>query len=274
MDKVDRLGWAAGFTCTGYGVRIGVRTNQPEILGRLAELLPPGSRPARSAMVERVYSVTVGGAGARGNLRRFSLLYGDSDRLVRTMNLEEALDKFESNLQLYVAEKAQRRVFIHGGVVAWRGQAIVIPGRSFSGKTTLVAELVRAGATYYSDEYAVLDPRGRVHPFPKPLGMRHDASGRQTKSAAESLGGRTGSEPLPVGLVVISEYKAGARWRPRRLSAGQGVLALLENAVAARRRPAGVITALRQVVARAPVVKSKRGEASALAGPLLREVVS
>jgi hypothetical protein len=31
-----------------------------------------------------------------------------------------------------------------------------------------VAELVRAGATYYSDEFAVLDSRGRVHPFPRP----------------------------------------------------------------------------------------------------------
>src|SRR5712692_5257780 len=201
MDRVDRLGWAAGFTFTGYGVRIGVRTNQREILGRLAELLPPGSRPATSATVERVYSLTVGGAGARANLRRFSLLDGNFDRLVRTMNLDVALDKFESDLQLYVAEKAQRRVFIHGGAVGWRGQAIVIPGRSFSGKTTLVAELVRAGATYYSDEYAVLDARGRVHPFPKPLGIRGDASAKQVKSAVETFGGRAGIEPLPVGMV-------------------------------------------------------------------------
>ena len=43
-------------------------------------------------------------------------------------------------------------------IVTWgRGRAIVIPGRTFSGKSTLVAELVRAGATYYSDEYAVED---------------------------------------------------------------------------------------------------------------------
>ena len=274
MEKLDRLGWAAGFTFTSYGVRIGVRTNQPEILERLAELLPPGCKPSASATVERVYSLTVGGAGARPNLRRFNLLYGNFDRLARTMNLDEALNKFESDLQLYVAERARRRVFIHGGVVGWRGQAIIIPGRSFSGKTTLVAELVRAGATYYSDEYAVLDARGRVHPFPKPLGMRHDASARQTRSAAESLGGRTGIEPLPVGMVLISEYKAGARWRPRQLSAGHGVLALLDNAVAARHRPESVLTALRQVVARAPVVKSKRGEAGELAGLLLQQVNS
>ena len=274
MGEPDRFGWAAGFTFTSYGVRIGVRTNQPEILARLAELLPPGCKPAPSAIVERVYSLQVGGAGARPNRRRFHLLHGNVDRLARTMNLDEALHGFESDLQLYIAEKARRRVFIHGGVVGWRGQAIIIPGRSFSGKTTLVAELVRAGATYYSDEYAVLDARGRVHPFPKPLGMRHDVSAKQTKRTAESLGGCTGIEPLPVGMVLISEYKAGARWRPRQLSAGHGVLALLDNAVAARHRPEGVLTALRQVVARAPVVKSKRGEAGVLAASLLQQVPS
>jgi hypothetical protein len=34
-----------------------------------------------------------------------------------------------------------------------------------SGKTTLVKELVKAGATYYSDEYAVLGGDGRVSAF-------------------------------------------------------------------------------------------------------------
>ena len=33
-------------------------------------------------------------------------------------------------------------------------------------------ELVRAGATYYSDEYAVFDSRGRVHPFAQQLAQR------------------------------------------------------------------------------------------------------
>ena len=66
---------------------------------------------------------------------------------------------------VHVANYAPDRVFVHAGVVAWRGRALVLPGTSFAGKTTLVAELVRAGAIYYSDEYAVLDEQGRVHPY-------------------------------------------------------------------------------------------------------------
>ena len=79
------------------------------------------------------------------------------------MNLDLILDTLESDLQLHVAEQARRRLFVHAGVVGWKGRAIVIPGRSFTGKTTLVAELVRAGASYYSDEYALIDSRGKIH---------------------------------------------------------------------------------------------------------------
>ena len=57
---------------------------------------------------------------------------------------------------------------MHAGAVAWRDRGIVIPGRSHSGKTTLVRALVEA-ARYYSDEFAVLDPQGRLHPYPLPL---------------------------------------------------------------------------------------------------------
>ena len=50
MQKVDRLGWAAGFVFQSYGVRVGVRANEPEILDRIAEILPFGWKPAREAV--------------------------------------------------------------------------------------------------------------------------------------------------------------------------------------------------------------------------------
>src|SRR5438045_8281052 len=104
----------------------------------------------------------------------------------------------ESHLRLCVAELAKHRVFVHAGVVGWKGKAIVIPGRSYSGKSTLVSELVKAGATYYSDDYAVFDARGRVYPFPKPLEMRDEGAFRQTKIGVEDFGGRNATKPIPV----------------------------------------------------------------------------
>jgi hypothetical protein len=255
-----------------YGVRVGIRTNKPEILKRLQQLLPPGWKPADSPVVERLYSLLISNGAARPGLRRFHLLYGDAEVVGRESNLDSIFEVFESNLQLYVAEHARRRTFIHAGVVGWRGCGVVIPGRSFSGKTTLVRELVRAGATYYSDEYAVLDGRGLVHPFPKPLGIRHEGSTKQTKQRAEAFGGRTGVAPLPVGLILSSRFKRGATWRPRRVSAGGGVLALLANAVPARRDPGRTLAILRRVVLGAQVLRGTRGDAAEVAGTLLDRV--
>lgn len=262
MRKVDRLGWAAGFSFLSYGRRVGVRVNRADALGLLKERLPPGWKPSKSEVVERLYSLVFGGEGRRPGVRRLNLLYADFDRIERTHDAGVMLDAFESSLRLFVAEWARRRVFVHAGVVGWRGEAVLVPGRSHAGKTTLVAELVRAGATYYSDEFAVLDELGRVHPYPSPLAVRERPGGRQTNYAVESFGGRAGAKPLPVGLVVVSSYREGARWRPRTLSAGQGVLALVDNTLSARREPERALSALGQVAARAPVLKGARGEAA------------
>jgi hypothetical protein len=197
------------------------------------------------------------------------VLYQDIARIERTQDLAQLFEALSSDLRMYVAEYAKKRVFVHAGVVGWRGQAILIPGRSFSGKSTLTAELVRAGATYYSDEYAVLDARGRVHPFLKPLSLRNGGED-QIDVPAEKLGAVAEDRPLPVGWIVVSNFKPSARWRPRILSAGQGVLELLANTVAARRQPALTLATLGKAVARASVLKSNRGEAAPTAAEILR----
>jgi hypothetical protein len=272
MEKIDRLGWVAGMSFISYGVRFGLRVNRPEALHELLAYLPGDWQPARSPVVERMYSLLIGGPGPRPNVRRFHLLYGNAERLARTLEFAALCEALETDLQLYVAAAARRRVFVHAGVVGWHGQAIVIPGRSFSGKSTLVAALVRAGATYYSDEYAVVDAQGRVHPYPKPLSLRDNGTTQGKKYAVEELGGRSGRKPLPVGLVVVSVYKAGARWRPRRLSPGQGELALLAHTVSARRQPETVLATLQQVVSHAPVLKGTRGEATEMVEAILQHV--
>ena len=262
MEKIDRLVWAEGLSFISYGVRIGLRANKPGILDKFLPVLPPGWKPSSSSVVDRMYSVIAGGQGPRPNIRLLNIIYSGAFRMARTADLQAAIDAFESDLQLYVAEMSPRRVFVHAGVVGWRGQAVIIPGRSFSGKSTLTAELVKAGATYYSDEYAVLDEHGRVHHYARPIGIReHGELERATKYAVETLGGRPGSKPLPVKLVLVSKYKPGAKWRPRQLSAGEGALALLANTVSARREPESALTALNHAVSQATVLKSNRGEA-------------
>jgi hypothetical protein len=269
MNKIDRIDWRAKFSLKSYGVRIGIRSNQPNGWELVRPHLPRQHELVDLPVVDRLYSIVVAGNGARANTRRLNLLYADEEKIARSRKLDDVLERLESDLRLFVAEVARHRVFVHAGVVGWKGQAIVIPGRSYSGKSTLVSELVRAGATYYSDEYAVFDTRGRVYPFPKPLEMRSEGEFKQTKIEVTGLGGRTGAKPLPVGLVVVTQYKAGARWRQREISSGQAVLALLANTVSARRSPDKALGALKKGVATARSLKGVRGDAGVIAHQLL-----
>jgi hypothetical protein len=253
-------------------VRIGLRVNEPEYLQLMLDRLPPGWKPAVSPVVVNMYSLLISNNSPKTNVRRFNLLYAGGIRAARSLDPDLVLKIFESDVQIYVGILARRRIFVHAGVVEWRGQAIVIPGRSMSGKSTLTAELVRAGATYYSDEYAVLDERGRVHPYPRRLGLRSPGSDEQTKVRAEELGGRVGSKPLPVGMVVVSQYHEGARWRPRQLSAGQGALEVLANTVPARTRPEQSLSSIQQAVLNARILKGRRGEAKETAESILQSL--
>lgn len=274
MDEVDRLGWAVGFSLKSYGVRIGIRSNDAAALASACQHLPSEWERATSPVVDRVYSIMIGGKGSRANGGRLNLLYGDEVSLSRSSDLNDVFERLESDLRLFVAELATHRVFVHAGVVGWQGRGIVIPGRSYSGKSTLVAALVRAGATYYSDEYAVLDSRGRVHPFSKPLELREEGEFRQTKITAAELGGQSGTKPLPVGLVLMTQFKSGARWRPRKLTPGKGVLEMLFNTVSARRSPGRALATLQRVTAQAEVLKGVRGDAADVVDALLRRVAA
>jgi hypothetical protein len=272
MGRIDRLGWRAGTCFDAYGLRVGVRTNAPTLLDRLGTHLPPGWRACSSPVVDQIFSVWVDPGGGPG-LRR-SRVYAGRCRRARTADLAHALAVLESEIRQSVAAGAERRTFVHAGVVGWRGRAIVIPGRSRSGKTTLVAELVKAGALYLSDEFAVLDARGRVHPFAKPLSIRGaDGCDVHTRArSAEELGGSCATRPLPVGLVVLAEHRRGAAWRPERLTPGQAVIEMLAHTVPARLRPEASLVSLARAVARATVLKGQRGEARELAELLLRAV--
>ena len=267
-ERLDRIGWAAGIAFDSHGARLGVRVNDAAVLGHVSDLLPPGWQPAPSPVVEGLYSLKVAAPGDRPGVRRYHLLYQGVGRIARTRDLDEALAALESDLHGQVAARAKEGLFVHAGVVGWRGRAIVLPGRSFSGKTSLTAALVRAGADYYSDEYAVFDDAGRVHPYPRPLSLRREDGTPGGRCTAEDLGGRAGGPPLPVGLIVAARYQRGARFRPRPISPGQALMELLDNTVAARERPRRSLETLSQA-ASAPALRGRRGEAEAAAAAIL-----
>jgi hypothetical protein len=158
-------------------------------------------------------------------------------------------------------------IFIHTGVVVINGRALLLPGRSYAGKTTLTAALVRAGAIYGSDEYAPISADGLVHPYPRPLWMRFPTGRRQVPVG--ELGGTAFASPVPVGGIALVTYAAGSSWDVTPISPGEAVLGLVDNCVPARTRPAEMLDALTTAVPMTGLVRGTRGDADEAAAALI-----
>lgn len=255
MQKLDRLGWTAGVALTSQGVRIGVRANRADAIERITRQLPAGWNFAKSPIVDVMYSISAHDNLPGSRIQRFNLLYAGIQRLARTTDFNELIDAFEDDLHLTVAATTPRRIFFKAGVVGWKGCAILITGPESSGKSTLVKSLVEAGATYYSDEYAVMDRKGHLHPYP--VRMRTRPSGADESA----LPIRLGTRPLPVGAIVLTHYKPRAVFKPREVSPGEAVLTLLGNCYTPMKNPEATLALLASVTESATVLKGVRGEA-------------
>ncbi len=246
---------------SAFGVGFAVQADTPGLLEEARLRVPPTWRPSRAGRPRREYVLAHAADGVR--------VETDGTTLAQRLSHSGALDVLESDLQLFVAQHSPAFVFIHAGVVGVGERALVFPGASGAGKTTLVRALLKAGATYYSDEYALLDTRGRVHPYARALSIRLKDGAKQRVPVGRSLA-PTGGKPLALGVVLLTEFSKGGRWHPVPLSKGELVLSLLANAVAVRDRPAQVMATLARAVTGAEGYRSPRGDASRMARAVLR----
>jgi hypothetical protein len=249
---------ARGLEFEAFGVPMELVTDDADAEAQALEILPPGwkrcppNKEATSFVLRRDgddrYEVTVGGTTFTDN-----------------GSFEVALGVLDSQIRLHVAAHATDRTFVHAGVVVLGGRALVLPGDSFSGKSTLVEALVEHGAGYYSDEYAVLDQRGKVHPYRRPLRTR-----TPTAAVEQAVGGLRGDATgAEIGLVAITRYRPDADWRPERLARGHGITLVLPNVVAAHLRAKQSLQTVTRALRGATVLRSDRGEAGPVAAALI-----
>ena len=184
-------------------------------------------------------------------------------------SIVEATEAVLSDLELWVAEFARKWVFVHAGCVAVDGQAVVLPGRSMSGKSSLTAALVRAGADYYSDEYAVLDNQGLVRPYLRKPAIRPHEGAPAGRVTVEELGGRSGRGPAKDQTDSRVALRSRGRLAARTPRRGPALLRLLDNTVAARSRPRAVLSALEGATLDARALEGTRGDADDTAARLM-----
>lgn len=242
--------WTCGVALRVHGVRVGVRSDDETLLDTLrASEFPRGWRESDEPEVDHLFG-----------LRSDGLWEGE--HLFHTPRGRDAAVRALGNrLHVCIAEHAVPEVFVHAAAVEVHGWAVLMPGRSYSGKSSLALALCRRGGRLLSDDFAVLDASGRVRDYALPLSRRRDGDERDL-IPPEDLGWIPGREPLPVGLVLLTSWQEAATFRPRALTGAEAALGLFGQAVAARRDPSRVMAALARAVESARCWEGPRGEAA------------
>ena len=222
-----------------YGVEICIIDDASAgLCQRLRHALPPEfTTPSdpRSAVVSYVVTADAFPEAAKQPDYRITC---DGKEVFAAVTEEDIFRWLCQDIDNTVARRSEQMLFMHAGVVAWRGMAIVFPGRSYTGKSTLVAELVLRGAMYYSDEFAVLDDTGKVHPYRRTPVLRDE---RRQPQDLRLMREDDRTDPLPIGLIVAGPYRSGTTWRPTIVCGAQAVLPLIDNTVLARQESARML---------------------------------
>jgi 2-oxoglutarate-Fe(II)-dependent oxygenase superfamily protein len=253
-------------SCYGVGVRISDNTGG-ELCRRLRESLPPEFGDPDGTEAETV-SYLVNADNAPGSLEPsgYRVTCGGGGGLAASTD-EELLESLNEHIDNTIALCSRQKLFVHAGVVGWRGLAIVIPGSSLTGKSMLIAELVRRGAVYYSDKFAVLDDTGAVHPYRRALVLH----GKERTEPNDLRLIREGAsvEPLQIGLIVATPYRQGTAWRPSVLRGAPAVLSVLQATVRAREETARMLQVAARIAPNVVTVAGLRPEAAEVAPRIL-----
>lgn len=244
-----------------YGLRVLIDLADPELLAPVLEDLPPGTFGDVNAeqAFDRSYQILCSAEGAATGYR---LVVDSVERPATIASPTLTAQHLEADLKIYLAEFADPHLFLHAGVVQWYGKVVVLPGSSFAGKSTLTRALVNEGATYFSDEFAVLDHEGRVLPYARKLSQREGPLGPigRIDLQAHAPVISDGFVPPPVDLVALLRYEKGSEWQVTPIKGGEAVLALSEHMVPIRRRPADTLSMLAKVAGHAEVYRGTRSD--------------
>jgi hypothetical protein len=218
-----------------------------ELVRQVVAQLPPFYE--RGTDAEVVAALTVDGDVV-------TLHLDESDLTISGPNGPEIHRAAASRIELVLVDRLPELVAVHAGVVADERGVLLFPGRSMVGKSTLTRALLERGAQYFSDEFALLDADGLVHPYPRAMTMRTpNGSERHVPPGVATA-------PRPARLVALLQYDEKG-WDVRDLTPGETTMGLIDNCVSVRRDPARALTALTALAESARGIAGTRGPADA-----------
>lgn len=215
--------------------RLSIRCQDAE-LGQFLEAFL-GAFPSAGEARTQLHLVQVGGRWVAYENGARTVSSGSVPALARWM-------VWQLNRMALAAPSAD--VLVHAAVASLDGRAVILPGRSGAGKTTLAAALALAGWTYLSDEVAVIGAGGaEVRPYPRPLALEPGSWDLVPKAVNRwpvgvphlvrdlrlvlpaSLGTAGPAGPAVPVAIVFPEVGAGARTRLEPLGRAEALERLL-----------------------------------------------
>lgn len=247
QEQTGEVSWRAGASYRVLSYCFSIRWNTDD-LGVLVNhvlggfTVPPESclersPPPNTSAITPVYSLIDG-------TRAF---YGQ-DLIAQSNHLSFVLDRLFWHINTETIRRTGDFLLIHAGAVATPfGEGVVLPAPTGAGKTTLVAGLIKAGFGYLSDEAAAIDPISRnLYPYAKALSLKDEAlfkwfpdlytiDGNGIKVRrhlrAEEIRSGSAAEPCPISFVIAFRFDQGLPTVLTPLSAGEGALELVRNAL-------------------------------------------
>ena len=230
--KNDALGWVVGATWVYRRLRIGLRTNDQAVWPVLQSMLPPDATPSDQGDVDLLMSLLVGKKPSRPGVKNYHLVYMAWQRMARTLDLPEALDRFQQVLSSLVVSLTPGGTFFFFRAVRLGEQValLALEGAEDDSKE-LLAAFEAAGCELLPDEYF----EALVGPLVRPY--------RRTETYTPAL------------FLMVSR-KPGVQWRPRKLTPGRASVRLIPFAPGWEYGSERVLVWLSRLTSSAPAYRS------------------
>lgn len=236
-----------------------------------------------AAQPDAVYRIVADAQTRQATLRRDGarIYQGAPDAMLAEQLLGDTCHEF--------AARCHAGLLFHAAGVAWRGEALLLPGAIGAGKTTLAGWLLTQGLHYLSDEL-MFAPTGSTHiqGFPRPLHLKARSDGTfplalptaphdVQRAGSTALIAPTQLNPvapvsnsLPLHLIIFPRYTPGSDVQMQPLSPAQAGLRLMECLVNARNLPDHGLADVVRLAQHAPAYQLHYADFSQIAGLIPR----
>jgi hypothetical protein len=210
-----------------------------------------------------------------------TLLYrGDSLAVVAELLLGDSCH--------HLADRSQGGLLLHAAGLTWHGQALLLPGQTGAGKSTLTAWLVSRGFGYLTDELVfVLWGQNSAQGLTRPLNLKrparslwqtnltashqaaHVLSTPHSDLAAPTLFGTVAPpDETSLGVIIFPRYEPGSNPVLRPLSRAKAGLALMQCLLNARNLPDHGFTEVTRLARQIPAYHLRYSRFSQLEGQI------